>query len=129
MHPLRTAVESGDIGAAVALLADDVVFHSPVLYAPFEGRDAVAAVLRAVVRVLEDFRYVDELAAEDGQSHALVFKARVGDREVDGCDFLHANGAGLIDELTVMVRPLTGVIAIGEAMKVELAAGGAAAAG
>jgi len=123
MHPFRAAVEARDVDAAVALLADGVVFHSPVAFTPYQGRAAVAVVLRAVLEVFEDFRYVREIGSPDGADHALVFRARIGERELEGCDFLHTDGgSGKIDEFTVMVRPLNGVLALAEAMKAKLAA-------
>jgi hypothetical protein len=82
----RRAVESGDIDAGIALLADDVVFRSPAVFKPYTGRETVATILRTVVTVLEDFRYTDEFAGEGG--HVLVFRGRVGDRELEGVDIL-----------------------------------------
>ncbi|MEU8125510.1 nuclear transport factor 2 family protein [Spirillospora sp. NPDC049024] len=120
MHPFRAAVEKGDLDALPALLAEDVTFLSPVAFAPYEGRAAVTAILRAVTRVFADFRYVREIGG--GRDHALVFKARVGDREVHGCDFLHHDDDGLIDEFCVMVRPLSGAQALSDAMAVEFEA-------
>jgi hypothetical protein len=119
MNPFRAAVEARDVEAAAALLADDVVFRSPVVFRPYEGRDTVAAILFAVSRVFEDFRYEREIGAEGAQDHALVFKARVGEREIHGCDLLHTNEDGLIDDLTVMVRPLSAAMALGEAMRAQ----------
>ena len=49
-----------------------------------------------------------------------MFRARVGDRELEGCDFLHTDESGLIDEFCVMVRPLSGALALAEAKKAEL---------
>ena len=123
MHPFRAAVEARDIDAAVVLLADTVVFHSPIAFTPYEGREAVAAVLRAVIEVFEDFSYVREIGAPDAADHALVFRAKIGERQVEGCDFLHRGEDGSIDEFTVMVRPLNGALALAEAMKAKLAAG------
>jgi SnoaL-like domain len=120
MHPFRAAVEAQDLEAAVALMADDVVFRSPVVFKPYQGREAVAMLLGAVSRVFEDFRYEREIGAPHAPDHALVFRTRVGDRELEGCDFLHTNEHGLIDELCVMVRPLSGVLALAEAMKAQL---------
>jgi hypothetical protein len=119
MNPFRTAVEARDFEGAIALLADDVVFRSPVVFRPYHGRDTVAAILLAVSRVFEDFRYEREIGAEGAQDHALVFKARVGEREIHGCDLLHTNEHGLIDDLTVMVRPLSAAQALGEAMRAQ----------
>ena len=123
MHPFRAAVESRDMDAAIGLLADDVVFRSPVVFAPYRGREAVGMILRAVVEVFEDFRYIREIGAPDAADHALVFQARVGDKQLEGSDFLHQTPDGTIDELVVMVRPLQGVLALAEAMKAKLAAG------
>lgn len=117
MHPFRAAVEKGDLDALPALLAEDVTFLSPVAFAPYEGRAAVAAILRAVTRVFADFRYVREIGG--GRDHALVFKARIGDREVHGCDLLREDDDGLIGEFCVMVRPLSAARALSEAMAVE----------
>ena len=123
MNPFRAAVEAQDLERVVALLDEDVVFRSPVVFKPYHGRDDVAALLRAVFRVFEDFRYEREIGAVDATDHALVFRARIGDREIEGCDFLHTGDDGLIEELVVMVRPLSGALALGEAMKAELAQG------
>ncbi|KMS69381.1 membrane protein [Streptomyces viridochromogenes] len=116
MRAFREAVEAGDFAAVEALLAEDVVFTSPVVFKPYPGKAITAAILRGVVRVFEDFRYVREINAPDGRDHALVFTARVGDREITGCDFLRVNEDGLIDDFMVMVRPLSGAQALAEAM-------------
>lgn len=118
MQNFRVAVEAKDMDAAVALLADDVVFHSPVVFRPYQGRAAVGAVLRAVVEVFEDFEYVREIT--DGPDQALVFRARVGDRQLEGLDLLRLDESGAIAELTVMIRPLQGVLALADAMKAKL---------
>jgi hypothetical protein len=120
VHPFRAAVESGDMERAIALLADDVVFSSPIVFKPYRGRDAVATILRAVLHVFEDFRYEREIGAPDAGDHALVFRARVGDREVQGVDLLRTSPDGTITELTVMVRPLSGALALAEAMRARL---------
>ncbi len=86
------------------------------MFKPYPGKAITAAILRGVVRVFEDFRYVREISEPDGHDHALVFTARVGDREITGCDFLRVNGDGLIDDFMVMVRPLSGAQALAEAM-------------
>ena len=117
MRAVREAVEAGDLDAVEALLAENVVFTSPVVFKPYPGRAITAAILRAVSQVFEDFRYDRELTGgENGRDHALVFTARVGERELSGCDFIHVDEDGLIDELTVMVRPLSGAQALAAAM-------------
>ena len=73
--------------------------------------------LEGVLAIFEDFRYERVIGAPDAADHALVFATRVGDRDIEGCDFLHENADGLIDEFVVMVRPLTGAMALAEAMR------------
>jgi len=121
---LRSALESRDLDAAVALLAPDVVFRSPIVHKPYPGPDAVRALLEGVLAVFEDFRYERVIGAPDAVDHALVFVARIGDRELEGCDFLHENADGLIDEFVVMVRPLTGAHALAEGMRAHFEGAG-----
>ena len=115
MHPFRAAVEARDIDAGLALFADDATLDSPVAFKPFVGIEQVGVVLRAVFETFEDFRYTDELGG-DGGVHALVFSARVGDKSVQGLDLIRTDDSGRITNLTVMVRPLSGLIALAEAM-------------
>lgn len=122
MHPFGVAMEAHDIDAAVTMLADDVEFRSPVVFTPYVGRDAVAPLLYAVADVLRDFRYTREIVGSEAQDLALVFEAAVGDKRIEGCDFLHIDESGSIDELFVMIRPMSGVLALAEQMKVQLEA-------
>ncbi|MDQ7808928.1 nuclear transport factor 2 family protein [Amycolatopsis sp. A133] len=119
MSSFRKAVEARDPDAMAATLAENVVFRSPVAFRPYPGKAITAAILRGVLRVFEDFRYVRELTGAEGRDHALVFEARIGDVRVEGCDFLHLDGNGLIDEFTVMVRPLSAAQALAEAMTAQ----------
>lgn len=114
MNEFRQAVESGDPARVEALLADDVVFRSPAVHRPYEGKQATAVILRAVTRVFEDFHYTR--VVEGPRDQVLVFEARVGDRQVEGADFLHLDEDGLIDDFRVMIRPLSGLQAVVEAM-------------
>ena len=113
-HPVRAAIEARDVDALSELFADDIVFNSPVAFHPYVGRGTVVEVLRNVMEVFTDFVYVDELAGEG--THALVFSAGVGGRAVLGLDYLRMDDDGLVTEFTVMVRPLSGLIALAEAM-------------
>ncbi|MGB6209938.1 nuclear transport factor 2 family protein [Mycobacterium sp.] len=115
-HPFRTAVEQRDEAAIQAMLADAVVFTSPVAFKPYVGKPITAALLRGVLRVFEDFHYVREIHDGNGRDHAFVFETIVSGKKITGCDFLHFNDQGLIDEFTVMVRPLSGATALSEAM-------------
>ncbi|WP_306362936.1 nuclear transport factor 2 family protein [Nocardia sp. CC227C] len=116
MHPFRAAVEARDEAAVEALLADTVVFTSPVAFQPYRGKAITAAILRAVIGVFEDFRYVREIADSGGRDHAFVFEATIDGRQITGCDFLHIDDAGKIDEFMVMVRPLSAAQALAARM-------------
>jgi SnoaL-like protein len=115
MHPFRAAVEARDLDAGLALFADDATLDSPVAFKPFVGIEQVSVVLRAVIETFEDFHYTDELEGPDG-THALIFEARVGEKKVQGLDLLRTGDSGEIENLTVMIRPMSGVIALAEAM-------------
>src|SRR3954462_7253817 len=115
----RDAALAGDHSAMVETLAPEVVFNSPVAFLPFEGRDAVGQVLGAVMETFDDFRYTDELAG--ATAHALVFSARVGEKEIQGIDLLRFDGEGKIRDFTVLVRPLSATIALAEAMGPKVA--------
>ncbi|WP_067806301.1 nuclear transport factor 2 family protein [Nocardia beijingensis] len=116
MHPFRAAVEARDEAAIEALPADTVVFTSPVVFRPYPGKAITAAILRAVIRVFEDFRYVREIADANGRDHAFVFEATVDGKRLTGCDFLHFDEDGKIDDFMVMVRPLSAAQALSARM-------------
>jgi hypothetical protein len=117
-HPFRRAAEAKDVDLMLETLREDVELHSPVLFRGFEGREAVAAILTHVAATLEDLTYVDEL--HEGDSVALRFTARVGDRELEGIDFLELDDEGRVAVLTVFMRPLSAVTAFNEQMMVRL---------
>jgi hypothetical protein len=120
----RAAAEGKDFSAVDELFAEDVSFRSPVVFKPYEGREAVATLLGAVIQVFEDFRYTDQV--ETGDVATLAFSARIGDRELDGIDLLRFDGAGKVTEMAVYVRPMSGVNALAEAMGRKLEELGAA---
>jgi hypothetical protein len=124
VQAFRNAVEDGDVEAAIACLAPDVRFRSPAVHRPYEGSAAVGELLRHVFAVFEDFTYTDQLT--DGARSVLFFKARVGDRELEGLDDITVDDAGKIVDLRVMIRPLSGLNALAEAMGARLATGSAA---
>ena len=119
----RAAAEAKDFSAVDELFAEDVTFRSPVVFKPYEGREALRMLLSAVVEVFEDFRYADQV--ETGDTAVLVFEARVGDREVQGVDVLRFGDDDRVRELAVMVRPMSGMHALAEAMQAKLEASGA----
>ena len=119
-HPFRSAAEAKDVELMTETLREDVVLHSPILFRGFAGRDLVSLVLAQVAATLEDLTYTDELV--EGDTVALRFKASVGDRELEGIDFLELDADGKVVELTVFMRPLSALTAFNEQMKTRLEA-------
>jgi hypothetical protein len=120
MKAFRQAVEAKDLAAVTALLAPDVVFHSPVSFKPYQGREQVGWILATVATVFEDFEYIDEL--ETGLHSALRFRTRIGERVAEGIDLIERDESGAIRTLTVMIRPLSALQALGETMRARFAA-------
>lgn len=115
----RRAVETHDATAMRRCLSDDVVFNSPVVHTPYQGIDTVTRLLEAAVDTFEDFRYVASVS--EGDREVLFFEARVGDRTLQGVDLIRLDSAGQVAELTVMLRPRSGLEAMAEAMGRRLA--------
>src|SRR5689334_7897360 len=105
MHPFRAVVETRDFDRLDQLFADDIVCHSPIAFRPYRGRAAVTQIVKIVATVFEDFTYESDIGSDADDVHALVFNARAGSLLIQGCDFVHTGSDGLIDELTVMLRP------------------------
>jgi hypothetical protein len=116
MEELRRALEARDEAAVERLLSPDVVFRSPALFKPYAGRAATMVFLRAAMQTFEDFRYVRTFTEDDGGGHVLMFEASVGGRTLEGVDIVSVGDDGLVTEFRVMVRPVTGLIALAEAM-------------
>jgi hypothetical protein len=110
----RLAIERGDVEAVGELLAADIVFHSPITFHPFVGRETVTRLLGQVAQVFEHFRYTDEL--ETDGAHALIFRATVAGKELEGVDLLRFDAQGLIADFTVLLRPLSGLLPFAQAM-------------
>lgn len=119
----RAAAEAKDFDRAEALFAEGATFRSPVVFRPYQGRDQIKLLLAAVVQVFEDFHYLEQV--ENGDVAVLMFEARVGDKQLQGVDILRFAGDEII-ELTVMVRPMSGMLALAERMRELLEAAGAA---
>lgn len=117
-HPFRHAAEAKDLELLTETLREDVELHSPVLFRGFEGREVVTQVLTHVAATLEGLTYTDEL--HEGSTVALRFKARVGDRELEGIDFLELDEEGRVAVLTVFMRPLSALTAFNERMMERL---------
>jgi hypothetical protein len=113
-HPFRRAAEAKDLELLTETLREDVELHSPVLFRGFEGREVVIGILGHVAATFEDLEYIDETVGEG--TVALRFKARVGDRELEGVDYLTLDEEGRIADLTVFMRPMSALTAFNERM-------------
>ena len=111
------AIHARDPEAVKAALAPDIKFLSPVVFKPYEGRDVVGLILtEGAMKVFEDFEYVHRLEDTEARVATLIFRARVGERALDGLDLLEFDDEGLIARLKVMTRPLSGTNALAAAM-------------
>jgi hypothetical protein len=117
----RKAVEARNFDEMKAAFSEDAVLHSPITIKPFEGRDTIAQLLAILIEVFDEFYYTDELRGEDG-TLGLVFRARVGDRDVEGIDIVRFDPEGFVRDLTVMVRPRSASEALLAAVGSRLAA-------
>jgi len=116
----KRAAEAKDFSQVSELFTEDVTFKSPVVFKAYEGREALGVVLGAVVKVFEDFRYIEQV--ENGDTAVLMFEARAGDRDLQGVDILRFGENDQIRELIVMVRPMSGMHALADEMKKMLEA-------
>lgn len=112
----QAALERGDVDTAAEMLADDVVFRSPAVFEPYQGKPATVVLLKAVARVFRDFRYVRTFIEEDAQGMALLFEAKIGNRDVEGIDLLRFDAHGQVNDFRVLVRPHSALQALMEAM-------------
>src|SRR5881409_129753 len=132
----RAAVEAGDFDAGVNEFTDDITFFSPVKFTPFEGIDTVRALFRVLSRTFEDFRYVGALSGRgelgDGgpevETHILHFRTIVNGRKVEGIDLIQLNDEDRISSFTVMIRPISALQTVSEAIYAGLVADGVVAA-
>lgn len=120
LAPEEAAYIVRDSGALVVISSAGVRELARIRSKPYPGKAITAAFLRAVLRVLDDFHYVRQIADSGGRDHAFIFQARIGDKQVSGCDFVHWDADGKIDEFTVMVRPLSAANALQEAMGAQM---------
>ena len=112
-------VSEQDMQALAEALADDVLFRSPFLWKPKEGKATTMLYLRSAVRVLEDFTYHRQFVGDNAV--VLEFSAHVGSLSVKGVDIIQFNAEGQIVDFEVMVRPANGLQALAAAMAQQLA--------
>ncbi|WP_028623790.1 nuclear transport factor 2 family protein [Pseudomonas sp. Ant30-3] len=130
LHPAAAAtlnqwhemIRKGDLQALPSLLDPQAVFRSPMAHTPYPGAPVVSMILNTVFNVFEDFRYHRELSTADGLNVVLEFSAKVAGKELKGIDMIRFDEQGKIVEFEVMVRPLSGLQALGEEMGRRLGA-------
>jgi hypothetical protein len=111
-----------DLSQLREILHPQAVFRSPMAHTPYPGAAAVMLILSNVIQVFEDFTYHRQLVSDDGLNVVLEFSARVGERELKGIDLVRFDTDGLIVDFEVMVRPMSGLQALGDQMARRLAA-------
>ncbi|MBM7060896.1 nuclear transport factor 2 family protein [Pseudomonas sp. UL073] len=114
-------VAAGDLSKLPELLDPAAVFRSPMAHTAYPGGQTVNLILNTVLQVFEDFTYHRELATADGLNVVLEFSAKVASRELKGIDMIRFDETGKIVEFEVMVRPMSGLQALGEEMGRRLA--------
>lgn len=105
-----------------SMLAQDAVFHSPVVHTPQRGKDIAVTYLTAANHVFAgtDFQYVDEIVSADGTKAMLEFTAEIDGIHINGVDIIHWNDDGQIVQFKVMVRPLKAINKIWDKMAAML---------
>lgn len=113
-------VATGDMSGLAAIVHPDAVFRSPMANSAYTSAAALILVLGTVVRVFEDFTYHRQLVSDDGLNVVLEFSAHVGEKTLKGIDLIRFDEQGKIVEFEVMVRPLSGLQALGAEMGARL---------
>ena len=113
-------VASRDLSNLLSIVHPDAVFRSPMANTAYTSAPALMLALSTVIQVFEDFTYHRQLATDDGLNIVLEFSARVGDKQLKGIDLVRFNEQGEITEFEVMVRPLSGLQALGAEMGARL---------
>ncbi|TCB58583.1 nuclear transport factor 2 family protein [Acinetobacter terrae] len=115
-------LQTGDMSILNDLLAEDVVFRSPVAYNPYPGKQVVFFILTSVIQIFENFTYHREFYSEDGLNVVLEFSAHVGEKKLKGIDMIQFNEQGQIIDFEVMLRPKSGLEALAVQMGQRMAA-------
>lgn len=114
-------LDTRDMNILNELLADDVVFRSPVAFNPYPGKPVVTFILTNVVQIFENFTYHREFYTEDGLNVVLEFSANVGEKKLKGIDMIQFNEQGQIIDFEVMLRPKSGLEALAVKMGERIA--------
>lgn len=110
IHAFTAAMARKDLDAMLTHMTDDVVLRTPLLAEPLPGKVALRPVVQALLGIVDrfDFREIME-----GKEHvSSFFRVTIGQYELDGMDYWHLDAEGLIDEMTVLWRPLPAAVAV-----------------
>ena len=122
IHAFTAAMQRKDLEAMLTHMADNVSLNTPLAAEPVEGKAAIRSVVGPLLGVVDSFDFREVM---QGPEHvSSFFKIVVGPDELDGMDYWRLDEAGLIQEMTVLWRPLPAAMAVRE--KLALAAGGGA---
>ena len=116
----HTMVASGDLRNLPTIVHPEAVFRSPMAFTAYSPAPALILALNTVIQVFEDFTYHRQLVSEDGLNAVLEFSAGVGGKKLKGVDLIRFDEQGKIVEFEVMVRPLSGLQALGAEMGARL---------
>jgi len=114
-------IADNNLSELPTILHPKAVFRSPMAHTPYPSAQAVQVILTNVVQVFENFKYHRELASADGHSLVLEFSAQVNGKDLKGIDLVQFDAEGKIVDFEVMVRPMSGLQALGEEMGKRLA--------
>ena len=110
IHAFTAAMQRKDLEGMFSHMADDILLKTPLATAPFKGKAAIRPVVEALLGVVDRFDFREVL---QGPQHvAAFFGITVGSEELDGVDYWRLNDAGLIQEMTVLWRPLPAIVAV-----------------
>ncbi|KVD74035.1 polyketide cyclase [Burkholderia sp. ABCPW 14] len=113
-------VAACDMTGLADIAEPNAVFRSPIAHSAYAGAQALVLAIGTVVKVFDDFVYHRQLATDDGLNVVLEFSARVGDKQLKGVDLIRFDERGKIVEFEVMVRPASGLQALGAEMAARI---------
>ncbi len=110
IHAFTAAMQRKDLEVMLTHMTDDIVLKTPLVAEPLRGKAALRPVVAALLRVVDKFDFREVM---QGPQHvSSFFKVTVGSTELDGMDYWRINEAGLIQEMTVLWRPLPAIAAV-----------------
>jgi SnoaL-like domain len=110
VHAFTAALQRKDLDAMLSHMGDDVRLLTPLVFEPFQGKAAIRPVVEALLAVVDSFEFLELM--EGPQHVSEFFRVKVGSLVLDGVDYWRLDQEGLIQEMTVLWRPLPAIIAV-----------------